>query len=234
MNILQQNCTGPVCTHTFVITYGGIYDIKIKTGVEGAKYSSVFTYTAPPVLPPVEISVSPKANGTYIVSWKERNYKKEIGDYIYEVLVSEGPFNESTAEVYRVKVPPFIYSNASSNNYTFALRVKTNLGYQSSLSPRYSAIVLQEKRSSSTQNSSLSSTNLTAILVPTFLLIIVLSVILVVVIIRHQRLQNNFTRFANSHYDSRSGAATFDDHSLEEEEAPRITGFSDDEPLVIA
>lgn len=194
----------------------------------------MFSYTAPPVLPPVEIFVSPKANGTYIVNWKERNYKKAIGNYTYEVLVSEGPFNESTAEVYKVKEPPFVYSNASANNYTFALRVKTNFGYQSSLSPRYGAIVLQEKRASDAQSSSLSGTNLTAILVPTFLLIIVLSVILVVVIVRHQRLRNSFTRFANSHYDSRSGAATFDDHSLEEEDAPQIRGFSDDEPLVIA
>lgn len=208
--------------------------MKIKTDVAGAKYSSVFTYTAPPVLPPVEISVSPKTNGTYIVTWKERNYKKEIGNYTYELLVSQGIFNETTAEVYQVKAPPFIYSNASSNNYTFTLRVKTSLGYQSGLSPRYGAIVLQEKHSRDAQANSLSSSNLTAILVPTFLLIVVLIVILVILVVRHQRLQNSFTRFANSHYDTRSGAATFDDNSLEEEEAPQIRGFSDDEPLVIA
>lgn len=233
-NILTEGCAGPVCNHTFVITYGAIYDIKIKTNVSGAQYSPVFTYTAPPVMPPVEILVSPKVNNTYIVSWKERAYKKEIGNYTYEVLVSEGPFNETTAEVYKVNEPPFVYSNASSSNYTFALRVKTSYGYHSGLSPRYGAIVLQEKRGPDAQGSTLSSTNLTAILVPTLLLIVVLSVILVVFVIRHQRLQNSFTRFANSHYDTRSGAATFDDNSLEEEEAPQIRGFSDDEPLVIA
>lgn len=151
------------------------------------------------------------------------------------MLVSEGPFNETTAAVYKTKQPPFIYSNASANNYTFALRVKTDLGYQSNLSPRYGAIVLQEKRAAAdAQNTNVPGTNLTAILVPTLLLIIVLIIILVVVVVRHQRLQNSFSRFANSHYDSRSGAATFDDHSLEEEDVPQIRGFSDDEPLVIA
>lgn len=223
-----------MCNHTFRITYGAIYAIKVRTNIPDAQYSSVFTYTAPPVLPPVEISVSPKANGTYIVTWKERAYKKGIGKYTYEVLVSEGAFNETRAEVYEVQAPPFIYSNASSNNYTFALRVKTGLGYQSNLSPRYGAVVLQEKRTSDTEASSISSSNLTAILVPVFLLIIVLIVILVILVVRHQRLQNSFTRFSNSHYDSRSGAATFDDNSLEEEETPQIRGFSDDEPLVIA
>lgn len=148
--------------------------------------------------------------------------------------MSEGPFNESTAQVFVVKSPPFVYSNASATNYTFALRVKTTLGYESNLSPRYGAIVLQG-RGADAQNANLNNTNLTAILVPTFLLVMVLSIILVMVIVRHQRLQNSFTRFANSHYDTRSGAATFDDHNgLEEEEQPQITGFSDDEPLVIA
>lgn len=173
------------------------------------------------------------------MNWKERNYKKEIGKYTYEILVSEGPFNETTAQVFETNQPPFVYSNATANNYTFALRVKTELGYQSSLSPRYGAIVLKEGRNAATdqQNSATTTgggTNLTAILVPTFLLVIVLSVILVWVVLRHQKLQNSFTRFANSHYDSRSGAATFDDHSLEEDDTPQFHAFSDDEPLVIA
>lgn len=234
LNILKMNCTGTEFNHTFVITYGAIYDIKIKADVPDAEYSSVFTYTAPPILPPAEIFVSPKANGTYILTWKERSYKKEIGNYSYEVLVSEGTFNETTAEVYQVKSPPFVYSNDSSNNYTFVLRVKTYEGYQSGFSPRLGAVAPQAKYSPQPQTANISNGNLTAILVPTFLLIVLLSVILVVLVVRHQRLQNSFTRFANSHYDTRSGAATFDDHSLEEDETPQIRGFSDDEPLVIA
>ena len=37
---------------------------------------------------------------------------------------------------------------------------------------------------------------------------------LVFLLIRHRRLQRSFINFANSHYDTRSGAATFSDQSL--------------------
>ncbi len=69
-------------------------------------------------------------------------------------------------------------------------------------------------------------------------LILLLVVFLVFFIVRHRRLQRSFMSFANSHYDPRSGTATFsndDDNDLgDEEDQPMIRGFSDDEPLVVA
>lgn len=79
----------------------------------------------------------------------------------------------------------------------------------------------------------LSGTSLTLILGLTGVGLVALAA-LGVFVVKHRRLQSSFTRFANSHYDTRSDAATFDDHSLEEDENPQIVGFSDDEPLVIA
>merc|ERR1711911_218914 len=57
---------------------------------------------------------------------------------------------------------------------------------------------------------------------------------LAVLLVRQRRLQRSFVNFVNPHYDTRSGAATFTDQTLEEENSPVIRGFSDDEPLVIA
>lgn len=81
---------------------------------------------------------------------------------------------------------------------------------------------------------SVSSTNMTAVLVPSLLIILVLILIAAFLVVRNRRLQSSFTRFTNSHYDTRSDAATFDNNGLDEEESPQIRGFSDDEPLVIA
>lgn len=72
--------------------------------------------------------------------------------------------------------------------------------------------------------------------IPICLLIIGLGSALAYFVIRHRRLTNSFTQFANSHYDTRRGQATFPGTTdgLEEEDSPVIRGFSDDEPLVIA
>ncbi|XP_022107466.1 sortilin-related receptor-like [Acanthaster planci] len=68
-------------------------------------------------------------------------------------------------------------------------------------------------------------------------LIILLVIALGYFVVRHRRLQRSFMSFANSHYDPRSGTATFssgDEDLGEEEDQPMIRGFSDDEPLVVA
>ncbi|XP_070808754.1 LOW QUALITY PROTEIN: sortilin-related receptor [Pituophis catenifer annectens] len=82
------------------------------------------------------------------------------------------------------------------------------------------------------------SKDVAAIVVPVlFLLLVTVGVGFVVLYMRHRRLQNSFTAFANSHYNSRLGSAVFssgDDLGDEDDEAAMITGFSDDVPMVIA
>lgn len=55
----------------------------------------------------------------------------------------------------------------------------------------------------------LTSTSMMGIALPTLFVIALLCGALGFIIVRHRRLQNSFTSFANSHYSTRSGAATF-------------------------
>ncbi|XP_044254445.1 sortilin-related receptor-like isoform X1 [Tribolium madens] len=214
-------------SHVLNVKYGAIYDISVATREIGAIYTPNVTYYAPPILPPHEVKTSIAPNGSFIVEWQEADVPKDVGPYKYEVLVSEGnTMDEATARRFRVDKPPFIYSNSSSNMFTFAVQIVTDSGYKSITSEKLSATVLEAP-------TTMGGTNLWLILVLTILSILVV-LTLGLFIVKHRRLQNSFTRFANSHYDTRSGAATFDDNGLEEEESPQITGFSDDEPLVIA
>lgn len=70
-----------------------------------------------------------------------------------------------------------------------------------------------------------------------FLILLSLGAGFAILYTKHRRLQSSFTAFANSHYSSRLGSAIFssgDDLGEDDEDAPMITGFSDDVPMVIA
>lgn len=188
--ITQVKVNGIELSHKFQTTYGGIYDIKVFTDVPGAEATPIYTYQAPPLLPPLEVAVTAHENGTYIVTWTGRDLDDKIGSYKYEVLVSDGPvLNEATALKFEVDEPPFYFSNDSSDTYTFAVRLQTQKGYKSLLSESLSSKVFREATADT-----ISKTSLTWILVPTLMLILVLVVILGVLFIRHRRLQNSFTR----------------------------------------
>ncbi|KAK9872160.1 hypothetical protein WA026_016214 [Henosepilachna vigintioctopunctata] len=215
--------------HVFDVSYGGIYDVSVATTALGARFTPNVTYYAPAIPGPYGVRVLVESNGSYFLYWQEREVPQVIGSYHYEVLVSPGnTLDERNAEKFSTRKPPFIYTNFSSTMYTFGVRLVTHKNFSSFMS-EHASIANEYKMSVTLTKSSVST-----ILICVLTLFVVLSAVIGLLFLRHRRLQKSFARFANSHYDSRSGAATFDDNHGLEDEIPRIQGFSDDEPLVIA
>ncbi|KAF7992430.1 hypothetical protein HCN44_001755 [Aphidius gifuensis] len=224
--------------HTFnSIHYGGKYEITVSTGVWGAKPSKSIIYEAPYILPPHEFVVTPDG-GKYFLYWQERALPKSLENktkYHYEILVNENDntVNLKSAKVYKVDLPPFIYKDAKPDKmYSFGVRLVTDDGYQSLISEVQSIRTPTAEAWPTTMKPS----SVLSYSIPLCLLIIGLGAGLAYFVVRHRRLSNSFTQFANSHYDTRRGQATFPGTTdpLDDDDSPVIRGFSDDEPLVIA
>ncbi|XP_046384462.1 sortilin-related receptor-like isoform X2 [Ischnura elegans] len=223
--------------------YGGHYEFKVQTLPAASDEKTVglsmpskpYIYTAPPIFPPHQIQVLPERNGSYIVYWKEdKAVTQQVpdGKYKYKVYVSEGHnVDMSTAKQYDSSGPPFILNNVKEGTiYSVAVQLVTMDGYHSILSE-----VNSLEMPAGTWSAVLSTGNLVSVVVPVVCIVLVLASVIALLALRHRRLQRSFVSFANSHYDTRSGAATFSGgDGLDEEDSPVIRGFSDDEPLVIA
>lgn len=228
--------TETIMKHTFNnIRYGGKYCVTVATDFENSIPSLPVIYQAPPIFPPHQLKVLYEG-GNYIIYWQESPVSKSmtnITKYHYEILVAEGArtLNESNVQIFKADQPPYIYKDAKSDViYTFAVRLVTDDGYRSILSETRSV------ESSTAWPVIMSTSNILSLAIPICLLVIALGSALAYLVVRHRRLSNSFTQFANSHYDTRRGQATFPGTTdgLEEEDSPVIRGFSDDEPLVIA
>ncbi|XP_034941871.1 sortilin-related receptor-like [Chelonus insularis] len=222
--------------HTFKgIKYGGKYKVTVATNEPDSIMSQPVIYLAPPLSPPHQVQVI-SSGENWFVYWQEPDLPSEVKNHTarYEVLISENQVtvNESTAEVWPCDQPPFIFKGVKTSVvYSFAVRVKTD-GYQSELSES----VTVRTPSAADWPVVINTSSILSIAIPICLLVIALGAGLAYFVVRHRRLSNSFTLFANSHYDTRRGQATFPGttDALDEEDSPVIRGFSDDEPLVIA
>ncbi|XP_014239724.1 sortilin-related receptor-like isoform X1 [Cimex lectularius] len=218
-------------SHTLIVEYGSRYKIWVQT--ETGMPSKAVEYWAPFLPTPHQIRAQVESD-VYVIYWNLHNNLQHMPSHKFEILVSEGPtFNETTAKVYIADSSPYKCNNMKFGLiYSIAIRVLSDSGYRSPLSEITSVAVSIE----STTNSSSTATKVFSIIIPITLVIVLGVAILTVFLVRHRRMQNSFSSLANSHYNTRSGAATFttDGFGTFDDDSPVIRGFSDDEPLVVA
>ncbi|XP_043466543.1 sortilin-related receptor-like isoform X3 [Leptopilina heterotoma] len=219
------------------IKLGGKYQISVSTDVDGAIPTEPIIYNAPPIIPPHQVIVEKQNDEKYIVKWEQRNMSDSLKNtkYHFDVLITEGAniVNETNAKIYSSKKSPFEFVPENIDAmHSIAVRLVSEEGYHSDLSEVVSLANPNAGLGASTMNTS----NILSLAIPLCLLIVALGAALGYFVVRHRRLSNSFTQFANSHYDTRRGQATFPGTTdgLEEEDSPVIRGFSDDEPLVMA
>ncbi|KAK6642297.1 hypothetical protein RUM44_014020 [Polyplax serrata] len=221
--------------HTFKTHYGGRYGVTVSTTSPGAISSFPVYYDAPEILPPHQVQVFLQSNGSITVFWRENELPEIVqnSQYTYRVYVSEGnTLNMSSARYFETDASQFIFSDAKEDvMYSFAVQLVTEDGYSSRLSEIGTITMpLGSSGSQSFFSSSLVSTAVTIVLP-----LVTLGAVLTFLLYRHRRQKRNFGNYANSHYDTRSGSATFGGtNGLDDDDSPNIRGFSDDEPLVVA
>ncbi|KAF3823676.1 hypothetical protein GH733_007144 [Mirounga leonina] len=216
---------------------GGKYHIVVQLG-NMSKDSSIKITTVSLSAPDALKIIT--ENDHVLLFWKslalkEKHFNESRG---YEIHMFDSAMNIS-AYLGNTTDNFFKISNLKlGHNYTFTVQARCLFGSQICGEP---AVLLYDELGSGGDASAFRaarSTDVAAVVVPIlFLILLSLGVGFAVLYTKHRRLQNSFTAFANSHYSSRLGSAIFssgDDLGEDDEDAPMITGFSDDVPMVIA
>ncbi|XP_078282958.1 sortilin-related receptor isoform X2 [Rhinoraja longicauda] len=213
---------------------GGKYTVIIRL-LNMSKEATV-SLNPVPLSAPESLKILPEKDHI-LLFWKslrlkERSFNDSRG---YEIHIFDHKINttvclgNTTENIFRISDLKF------GHNYTFTVQARCLYNGQICGAP---ATLLYDKLGNDPSSSrSSKSTDVAAIVVPVmFLLLVTLGIGFVVLYVRHRRLQNSFTAFANSHYNSRLGSAVFSagDELGDDEDAPLINGFSDDVPMVIA
>ncbi|ERE76788.1 sortilin-related receptor [Cricetulus griseus] len=216
---------------------GGKYHIVVQLG-NMSKESSIKITTVSLSAPDALKIIT--ENDHVLLFWKslalkEKQFSETRG---YEIHMFDSAMN-LTAYLGNTTDNFFKVTNLKmGHNYTFTVQARCLFGSQICGEP---AVLLYDELSSGGDTAAIQaarSTDVAAVVVPIlFLILLSLGVGFAILYTKHRRLQSSFTAFANSHYSSRLGSAIFssgDDLGEDDEDAPMITGFSDDVPMVIA
>lgn len=223
---------------------GGRYSVSVRLRNMSKEASFSLSTVSLPAPEALKIFIE-KDHG--FLFWKslavrEKGFNESRG---YEVHVYDSVTNKTSFLGNTTETHFRISSLLSGHNYTFSVQARCLLNDQLCGEP---ALLLYNDLTAGASDASHGEGNsggdVAAVVVPVlFLLLLTVCGGLVVLYFRHRRLQNSFTAFANSHYNSRLGSAIFSsgdelDISIlsgdDDEDAPMISGFSDDVPMVIA
>uniref|UniRef100_A0A6Q2ZM28 Sortilin-related receptor n=1 Tax=Esox lucius TaxID=8010 RepID=A0A6Q2ZM28_ESOLU len=210
---------------------GGRYSISVR--LRNMSKEASYTLNTLPLPAPEALKILTEKDHVFLfwksLAVKERSFNESRG---YEVHVYDSLSNSTVLLGNTTETFFRISSLRAGHNYTFSVQARCLLNGQLCGEP---ALLLYDTLG---QGDSGQPGDMAAVVVPVlFLLLLGLCGGLVVLYLRHRRLQNNFTAFANSHYNSRLGSAIFssgDELGDDDEDAPMISGFSDDVPMVIA
>ncbi|XP_055389216.1 sortilin-related receptor-like [Condylostylus longicornis] len=226
------------------VPYGAVYNISIRSKVDNSEPANIVV-DAPKLEGPRQLKVWPEGNGTYVVYWKEFEKSHYDFKFTYELVIYDGHYihevENNATEIKRISsnTPPILVNpddlgglHALGRIFTFGIRLKSDAGYTSDISEIEHIEVPVE----AWHLPVVSDTTYAWLIIIPIILIIALGGVIVYLVQRHRRLQNSFSRFANSHYDTKTGATRIgtdvfdDDHHEHHQEVPR---FADDDPLVI-
>nr|XP_033774457.1 sortilin-related receptor isoform X1 [Geotrypetes seraphini] len=157
---------------------------------------------------------------------ESRGYEVHMYDSLTNITTCLGNTTNNFFKISNLKV---------GHNYTFTVQARCLNGGQ--ICGDSALLLYDEPGTDYSLFKTEKSSDVAAIVVPIlFLLLVATGCGFVLLYVRHRRLQNSFTAFANSHYSSRLESAIFSsvDDLGDDEDAPMITGFSDDVPMVIA
>ncbi|XP_053307342.1 sortilin-related receptor isoform X2 [Spea bombifrons] len=216
---------------------GGKYSVTIQLR-NMSKEASIKLNTVPLSAPEALKIIS--ENDHILLFWKSLALKEKIFNESrgYEIHVFDGTSNATTCLGNTTDNFFKISKLKRGHNYTFTVQARCLYGDQLCGEP---AFLFYDELGTGVDlllSKNEHSSDVAAIVVPVlFLLLVATGLGFIILYTRHRRLQNSFTAFANSHYSSRLGSAIFssgDDIGDDDDDAPMISGFSDDVPMVIA
>uniref|UniRef100_A0AAY4CL48 Sortilin-related receptor n=1 Tax=Denticeps clupeoides TaxID=299321 RepID=A0AAY4CL48_9TELE len=216
---------------------GGRYGITIR--LRNMSKEASYTLSTVPLPAPDALKILSEQDHIFLywksLGVKERSFNESRG---YEVHVYDSVTNSSTCLGNTTETFIRIGRLQPRHSYTFSVRARCLLNGQLCGEAALLRYTLPGEETADAASVSGRSGDMAAVVVPVlFLLLLGVCGGLLVLYLRHRRLQHSFTAFANSHYNSRLGSAIFssgDELGDDDEDAPMISGFSDDVPMVIA